>query len=116
MNAPIAKQAFVGIETVAHLAAGGEAPPLREHGAAARRFFSDKAGGMPGRARMYATAERVKSRLAGLLNGRVADVAFLGSASEGLFVAASGVDWRPGDNVVAALAEFPSVLHARSGP
>jgi hypothetical protein len=48
MTALIPKDAFIGIENVAHLAAGGEAPPLREHVAAAAEFLGDKAAGMPG--------------------------------------------------------------------
>jgi selenocysteine lyase/cysteine desulfurase len=117
MTALIPKDAFIGIENVAHLAAGGEAPPLREHMAATAEFLCDKGAGMPGRERMYKTAERVRARLAALLQGAPADVAFLATASDGLFVAASGIDWHPGDNVVVALSEFPSVLHAwrRSG-
>jgi cysteine desulfurase / selenocysteine lyase len=95
MTALIPKDAFIGIEDVAHLAAGGEAPPLREHVAAAAEFLGDKAAGMPGRERMYATAERVRARLAALLRGEAADVAFLATASDGLFVAASGIDWPP---------------------
>jgi selenocysteine lyase/cysteine desulfurase len=112
MTALIPKDAFIGIENVAHLAAGGEAPPLREHVAAAAEFLGDKAAGMPGRERMYATADRVRARLAALLRGEAADVAFLATASDGLFVAALGIDWRPGDNVVVARSEFPSVLHS----
>jgi cysteine desulfurase / selenocysteine lyase len=65
---------------------------------------------------MYATAEPVRPRLAALLQVEAADVAFLATASDGLLVAAA-IDWRPGDNAVVALSEFPSVLHAwrRSG-
>jgi selenocysteine lyase/cysteine desulfurase len=115
MTGLIPKDAFIGIGNVVHLAAGGEAPPLREHLAAAAQFLGDKAAGMPGRERMYATAERVRGRLAALLGVEAADVAFLSSASDGLSVAAAGIDWRPGDNAVVALSEYPSVLHAWRG-
>ncbi|MBX6322277.1 MAG: aminotransferase class V-fold PLP-dependent enzyme [Rhodospirillaceae bacterium] len=108
----IPKQDFVGIEAVAHLAAGGEAPPLRAHMDAAVQFLCDKGAGMPGRERMYALAGRVKRRLAELLGRSPAEIGFLFNASEGLFVAAGGIDWRSGDNVVTAGSEFPSVRHA----
>jgi selenocysteine lyase/cysteine desulfurase len=108
----IPKTAFIGIDHVAHLATGGEAPVLRAHLEAATRFLLDKGDGMPGRERFFTTADRVRSALATRVGGRPEDVAFLGSASEGLHVASEGVDWRPGDNVVVGQSEFPSVLLA----
>lgn len=112
MTALLPKTAFIGLEHVAHLAAGGEAPVLRTHVDAATRFFLDKVAGMPGRERFAAVADLARERLAGLLGGRPAEVALLAHASEGLYVASEGVDWRPGDNVVVEQSEFPSVLHA----
>jgi selenocysteine lyase/cysteine desulfurase len=108
----ISKTAFVGIEHVAHLAVGGEAPVLRAHLEAVTQFLLDKGDGMPGRERFFATAARAKAALARLLGGRPGEIAFLGSASEGLHVASEGIDWRPGDNVVVGRSEFPSVLLA----
>jgi selenocysteine lyase/cysteine desulfurase len=108
----IPKTAFVGIEHVAHLATGGEAPVLRTSLEAATRFLLDKGDGMPGRERFFQTADRTRAALAARLGGRPEDVAFLGSASEGLHVASEGIDWRPGDNAVVGLSEFPSVLLA----
>lgn len=106
------KAAFVGLEHVAHLAAGGEAPVLRSHVDAAARFLFDKGAGMPGRLRVEATAERARDAVARLLGVGAAEVAFLQSATEGLYVASQGIDWRPGDNVVVEGSEYPSVLHA----
>ncbi|HEX2501173.1 MAG TPA: aminotransferase class V-fold PLP-dependent enzyme [Methylomirabilota bacterium] len=108
----IPKTAFIGIEHVAHLATGGEAPVLRAHLEAATRFLLDKGDGMPGRERFFATADGTRAALAARLGGRPEDVSFLGSASEGLHVASEGIDWRPGDNVVVGQSEFPSVLVA----
>ena len=110
MSGLIPKTAFIGIEHVAHLAVGGEAPVLRAHIEAATQFLLDKGDGMPGRERFFTTAARTKAALAARLGGRVEEVAFLASASEGLHVASEGIDWRPGDNVVVGLSEFPSVL------
>jgi selenocysteine lyase/cysteine desulfurase len=108
----IPKTAFIGIEHVAHLATGGEAPVLRTNLEAATRFLLDKGDGMPGRERFFVTADRTRVALARRLGGRAEDVAFLGSASEGLHVASEGIDWHPGDNVVVGQSEFPSVLLA----
>jgi selenocysteine lyase/cysteine desulfurase len=101
----------VGIEHVAHLAAGGEAPVLRAHLDAATQFLLDKGDGMPGRERFFAVVARTKAALAARLGGRPDEVAFVAHASAGLHVAAEGIDWRPGDNVVVGQSEFPSVLH-----
>jgi selenocysteine lyase/cysteine desulfurase len=109
---PIARSLFVGIEHVAHLAAGGEAPVLRSHVDAATRFLFDKGDGMPGRERFFTVVRRARERLASLLGGEPNDVSFLAHASEGLFVASEGIDWRPGDNVVVERSEYPSVLQA----
>ena len=108
----IPKTAFIGIDHVAHLATGGEAPVLRANLEAATRFLLDKGDGMPGRERFFITADRARTALAARLGGRPEDVAFLGSASEGLHVASEGIDWQPGDNVVVSQSEFPSVLLA----
>jgi cysteine desulfurase / selenocysteine lyase len=112
MSGLIPKTAFIGIDHVAHLATGGESPVLRANLEAATRFLLDKGDGMPGRERFFATADRTRAALARRLGGRPEDVAFLGSASEGLHVASEGIDWRAGDNVVVSQSEFPSVLLA----
>jgi cysteine desulfurase / selenocysteine lyase len=112
MTALLPKSAFIGLEHVAHLAAGGETPILRSHVDAATRFFLDKATGMPGRERFAAVADQARARFAGLLGGRPEEVALLAHASEGLYVASEGVDWRPGDNVVLEQSEYPSLLYA----
>jgi cysteine desulfurase/selenocysteine lyase len=108
----IPKTAFVGIDHVAHLATGGEAPVLRANLEAATRFLLDKGDGMPGRERFFTTADRARGALGARLGGQAEEIAFLGSASEGLHVASEGVEWRPGDNVVVGRSEFPSVLVA----
>ncbi len=112
MESLLSKDEFIGISNVAHLAAGGETPALASHLAAAMRFWSDKGSGMPGRERMEQTARHAKEAVARLVGGQPGDVALLASASEGLFVAASGIDWRAGDNVVVEAGEYPSVRYA----
>lgn len=112
MDSLLSKNEFIGITNVAHLAAGGETPILRSHLDAIGRFVCDKGDGMPGRDRMAETTQRAKAALARLLGGRPDDIALLASASEGLFVAASGIDWQPGDNVVVERVEYPSVRYA----
>jgi cysteine desulfurase / selenocysteine lyase len=107
----IDKSEFVGLDGVAHLCTGGEAPWLRSHDAACARFGALKSAGMAGREQMFVTAERVRGRAARLLGVTPAEVAFLAHASEGLNQAVRSVDWRAGDNVVFADLEYPSLIY-----
>jgi selenocysteine lyase/cysteine desulfurase len=101
---------FVGLEDVAHLCTGGEAPWLRSHDDACRRFGELKSGGMAGRDAIFRVYARAKRRVATRLGISPDRVAFLAHASEGLNQAIASVDWRPGDNAVVADVEFPSLL------
>ena len=107
----IDKSEFVGIDGVAHLCTGGEAPWLRSHDGACARFGALKSAGMAGREQMFVTAERVRGRAARLLGVTTAEVALLAHASEGLNQAVRSVDWRAGDNVVFADLEYPSLIY-----
>ncbi|HEX5417983.1 MAG TPA: aminotransferase class V-fold PLP-dependent enzyme [Chloroflexota bacterium] len=102
---------FIGLEGIAHLCAGGEAPILGVALASLERFARDKAGGMAGRERLFDTYRETKSHLAWLVNRPPDDIAFLGSTSDGVNLVAQTTDWRPGDNVVVADVEFPSLVY-----
>jgi selenocysteine lyase/cysteine desulfurase len=105
------KQEFVGLDGIAHLATGGEAPWLRSHDDACRRFGRLKSAGMAGREEMFAVYRRAKARVARLLGVEPGAVAFLAHASEGLNQAVHAVDWRQGDNAVVADLEYPSLIY-----
>ena len=107
----IDKSEFVGLDGVAHLCTGGEAPWLRSHTAACERFGALKSGGMAGREEMFAIGERVRARAARLLGVDPGEIAFLAHSSEGLNQAVRSVDWRAGDNVVFADVEYPSLIY-----
>ena len=111
----IPRSEFVGLEGVAHLSTGGEAPWLRSHDAACRRFGVLKSGGMAGREEMFAVYASAKERVARLLGVSPAQVAFLAHASEGLNQAVHSVEWRPGDNAVFADLEYPSLIYPIAG-
>jgi len=105
------KSEFVGLEGIAHLCTGGEAPWLRSHDAACARFGRLKSAGMAGREEMFSVYRRAKARVARLLGVEPGAVAFLAHASEGLNQAVHAVDWRPGDNAVLADLEYPSLIY-----
>lgn len=52
--------------------------------------------------------ERVRGQVAWLVGSHAENVAFVQNTSFGLSVAANGIDWQPGDNVVLPAQEFPS--------
>ena len=107
----LAPELFVGLEGVAHLCTGGEAPWLRSHDRACQRFGELKSGGMAGRDEMFRVYARAKERVARMLGLGPERVAFLAHASEGLNLAVAAVDWRPGDNAVFADLEYPSAVY-----
>ena len=77
----IDKREFVGLDGVAHLCTGGEAPWLRSHTAACERFGALKSGGMAGREEMFAIGARARARAARVLGVAPAEVAFLAQSS-----------------------------------
>lgn len=52
--------------------------------------------------------EAARARLAALVGSTSGNIAFTQNTSTGLSIAANGLDWRPGDNVVLPEREFPS--------
>lgn len=104
----ISRNEFVGIEDIAHLAAGGETPMLKSHHQAIERFFAHKAQGEMARTHLEETYQRTKGKVGQLFSVDPDDLAFLTSASDGVNLLAYAIDWQPGDNVVVADVEFPS--------
>jgi cysteine desulfurase/selenocysteine lyase len=55
--------------------------------------------------------ERVRGRAAELVNASPEEIAFVKNTTEGLGLVASGLDWRPGDQVVTCDLEYPSNVY-----
>lgn len=102
------KNDFIGLEGVTHLATGGEPPLLKAHRAAFEDFARDKADGQNGYRRHWLVAEEVRSQLARLTNMTSDDIALTGSASDGISLVISSIDWKAGDSIVAPAIEFAS--------
>jgi len=107
-NGLIPKSAFIGLENMVHLAAGGETPMLKSHREAVERFMADKALAETSRTRMDETLSRCREKSAALLGVVPEDIALLSSSSEGINILAYGLNWKAGDNVVICDVEFPS--------
>ncbi len=105
---PAPKSDFISLEGKIHLATGGEPPLLVKHREAFERFAHDKAGGHPGYWSHWDVDDGVRSAVARLSHAEPGDVALIGNASDGIMKVVSGIDWRPGDNVVAPELDYAS--------
>jgi selenocysteine lyase/cysteine desulfurase len=105
------KTDFLNLDTVVHLAAGGQTPCLRDQLTAVERFVRAKGTGGPGRALNTETRQRAAERAAALLGCEPDDVGFPSSVAQGVSLLVESLDWRAGDNVVMEAWEFPSLLY-----
>jgi cysteine desulfurase/selenocysteine lyase len=108
----LSPDAFVGIEGIAHLCTGGEAPWLKSQAQVYEEFSRLKGGSHQGRDAIYARGERCRERMGELWGVPANRIAMMPSAAEGMSWLARGLDWQPGDNIVTANLEFPSVAYA----
>lgn len=82
----------------------------RGHGAAVARFFDEvKSRGYDARPEWFALGQQVRARLAAFLSVAPGDLSFVSNTTEGLNLAAHSLRLRPGERVVLAADEFPSV-------
>jgi len=54
------------------------------------------------------TKDRSRALLAGMMNGRADQVAFMRNTSDGFSSVANGIEWETGDNIVSFAREFPA--------
>lgn len=59
--------------------------------------------------------DQTRALLGGLIHCRADDVAFVPNAGYALALAASSVDWKPGDELLTLHHEFPNQLYAHAG-
>lgn len=57
------------------------------------------------------TIQACRQNVAKLLNAYVDEIAFMKNTTQGILIAANGIDWKAGDNVVTANAEFPANVY-----
>ena len=108
----LSPDAFIGLDDIAHLCTGGEAPWLKGHADVCDTFARWKSAGESGRRRIYECGERCRGRMSALWGVPAARIGFSPSAAEGMAWLARGLNWRAGDNVVSTNLEFPSVAYA----
>lgn len=57
------------------------------------------------------TVADTRRKIAELINAEVDEIAFVKNTTQGILIAANGIDWREGDNVVTASVEFPANVY-----
>ena len=106
---------FIALDGITSLVTGGEPPLLQRHRDAFEAYAHDKARGFAGYWDHWTVNEEVRALLADMLDLQVGDISLTGSASEGIAQVVSSIDWRKGDNAVAADTEYASGRFAFSG-
>ncbi len=61
--------------------------------------------------RFARVVQDTRSRIGELINADSGEIAFIKNTTQGILIAANGIDWRAGDNVVTASTEFPANIY-----
>jgi selenocysteine lyase/cysteine desulfurase len=110
MQALAPQQDFIGVEDSTYLYTGAESAPLKSQSQALERYLHERSHGEAGRAAHIETERQCKTRLADVMGCGADDIGLVGSASEAIVLIASGIDFKPGDNIVTNDLEFPSTV------
>jgi cysteine desulfurase / selenocysteine lyase len=108
MNPEIRSQ-FAALEKYTYLNSAAVSPIPRAAIDAAVSQLNDVANhGSEHYTEWVATKDRARTLLAGMLNVRPEQVAFMRNTSDGFASIANGIDWKKGDNIVSFEGEFPA--------
>jgi selenocysteine lyase/cysteine desulfurase len=95
-----------------HFNHAGVSPVSRRVVAAVNAFISDATVVDPAtEQRWSARSEAIRAGFARLIGAQPGEIAFVKNTSEGLSLVAAGIDWQPGDNVIAVDGEYPSNVY-----
>ena len=83
---------------------------MKSQAQALERYLQERARAEAGRAEHIETEKRCKQRVSDLMGCAADDIGLVGSASEAIVLIASGIDFKPGDNIVTNDLEFPSTV------
>lgn len=97
---------------VTHFNHAGVSPVSRRVAAAVTAFITEATCvDAAAQRRWEARTEAVRASFARLVGARPDEIAFVKNTSEGLSLVAAGLDWHPGDNVIAVEGEYPSNVY-----
>jgi selenocysteine lyase/cysteine desulfurase len=95
-----------------HLNHAGVSPVSRRVVDAVQKFVNEATVvDAPAQRRWEARSEQIRTSFARLIGARADEIAFVKNTSEGLSLIAAGLDWQPGDNVIALQDEYPSNVY-----
>lgn len=78
-----------------------------------KHFFDNYDTGGGKRGDWLQATERVRMKFANLIGSKPTEIAITKNTSEGINIAASGINWKPGDNILVALdIEHPNNVYA----
>ena len=103
---------FPVTETYVYMNHAGVAPLSRRVQDAMTEFIADATLNGAVHADDWAeTVEVCRRAAAHLINADATEIAFMKNTTQGLLIAANGIDWQPGDNVVTTAVEFPANVY-----
>ncbi len=103
---------FPVTQTYIYMNHAGVAPLSRRVQAAMTQFLEDATVNGAVNAKLWeAEAESCREAAARLLNASTTEIAFMKNTTQGILIAANGIDWQPGDNVVTTAVEFPANVY-----
>ena len=99
-------------ETYIYMNHAGVAPLSRRGQDAMAGFIADATTNGAVHADDWAeTAEVCRVAASRLINAEATEIAFMKNTTQGILIAANGIDWREGDNVVTTAVEFPANVY-----
>ena len=103
---------FPVTETYIYMNHAGVAPLSRRVRNAMEGFMEDATVNGAVNAKLWEEeAEACRGTAAQLINAEATEVAFMKNTTQGILIAANGIDWRSGDNVVTTAVEFPANVY-----
>lgn len=105
----ICAELFPALRNCVYLDTGSAGLSFPGQARAVAEFFEAKAQGYLRRDRWQARATAVRGTIAGWLGVRPEEVEFFSGTTDALNIVGHSIRWRPGDEVVVAADEFPSV-------
>ena len=103
---------FPVTETYIYMNHAGVAPLSRRVREAMAGFIEDATVNGAVNAEDWAeTAEVCRGAAAQLINADPTEIAFMKNTTQGILIAANGIDWQEGDNVVTTAVEFPANVY-----
>ena len=103
---------FPVTETYIYMNHAGVAPLSRRVQDAMTGFIEDATvNGAVNSDQWAEAAEVCRAAAAQLINADTTGIAFMKNTTQGILIAANGIDWREGDNVVTTAVEFPANIY-----